>query len=206
MNSSATVKELATALAIVQGQLTFAKKDSKNPFFKSNYADLESVWDACRSLLSENGLAIMQFPGDYVDGNMTLTTVMTHSSGEWVAQNMSLPVSKPDAQGAGSAITYMRRYALAAIVGVVQADDDGNSASIKATVVADKATVVADKATSITSQQIASINALIEQSGSDEGKLLAYFKKPSVTLLDRNQGIQAIAMLEKKLGVENVSQ
>jgi hypothetical protein len=199
LNSSPSVKELATALAVVQGQLTFAKKDSKNPFFKSNYADLESVWEACRSLLSENGLAIMQFPGDYVDGNMTLTTVMTHSSGEWVAQNMSLPVSKPDAQGAGSAITYMRRYALAAIVGVVQADDDGNSASIKAT-------VVADKATSITPQQISSINSLIEQTGSDEEKLLAYFKKPSVTLLDRNQGIQAIAMLEKKLGVENVGQ
>lgn len=195
MNSSPSVKELATALAVVQGQLTFAKKDSKNPFFKSNYADLESVWDACRTLLSDNGLAIMQFPGDYVDGNMTLTTVMTHSSGEWVAQNMSLPVSKPDAQGAGSAITYMRRYALAAIVGVVQADDDGNSASAPT-----------DKATSITPQQISSINSLIEQTQADEAKLLAYFKKPSVTLLDRNQGIQAIAMLEKKLGVENVSQ
>jgi hypothetical protein len=116
-----------------------------------------------------------------------------------VAQNMSLPVSKPDAQGAGSAITYMRRYALAAIVGVVQADDDGNSASIKAT-------NVVDKATAITPQQISSINALIEQTGSDEAKLLAFFKKPSVTLLDRNQGIQAIAMLEKKLGVENVSE
>jgi ERF superfamily len=195
MNSSASVKELATALAIVQGQLTFAKKDSKNPFFKSNYADLESVWDACRDLLSTNGLAIMQFPGDYVDGNMTLTTVMTHSSGEWVAQNMSLPVSKPDAQGAGSAITYMRRYALAAIVGVVQADDDGNSASNKATNVAESAT----------SQQIASINALIEQAEADEAKLLAYFKKPSITLLSRTEAIQAISMLEKKLGAENVS-
>jgi hypothetical protein len=195
MNSSASVKELATALAIVQGQLTFAKKDSKNPFFKSNYADLESVWDACRDLLSANGLAIMQFPGDYVDGNMTLTTVMTHSSGEWVAQNMSLPVSKPDAQGAGSAITYMRRYALAAIVGVVQADDDGNSASEKS-----------EKSVAATAQQIASINALIEQTQSDEGKLLAYFKKPSVSLLDRNQAIQAIAMLEKKLGAENVGE
>ena len=195
MNSSATVKELATALAIVQGQLTFAKKDSKNPFFKSNYADLESVWDACRDLLSANGLAIMQFPGDYVDGNMTLTTVMTHSSGEWVAQNMSLPVSKPDAQGAGSAITYMRRYALAAIVGVVQADDDGNSASEKA-----------EKPVAATAQQIASINALIEQTQSDEGKLPAYFKKPSVSLLDRNQAIQAIAMLEKKLGADHVGE
>jgi hypothetical protein len=195
MNSSASVKELATALAIVQGQLTFAKKDSKNPFFKSNYADLESVWDACRDLLSTNGLAIMQFPGDYVDGNMTLTTVMTHSSGEWVAQNMSLPVSKPDAQGAGSAITYMRRYALAAIVGVVQADDDGNSASEKA-----------EKPVAATAQQIASINALIEQTQSDEAKLLAYFKKPSVSLLDRNQAINAIALLEKKLGETNVGE
>ena len=198
MNSSATVKELATALAIVQGQLTFAKKDSKNPFFKSNYADLESVWDACRSLLSDNGLAIMQFPGDYVDGNMTLTTVMTHSSGEWVAQNMSLPVSKPDAQGAGSAITYMRRYALAAIVGVVQADDDGNSAS-------EKATIVAEKAPSITPQQIASINALIEQTNSDMDKLCEYFKKPNLILFDRHQATNAIAMLQKKLGVADVS-
>jgi hypothetical protein len=195
MNSSASVKELATALAIVQGQLTFAKKDSKNPFFKSNYADLESVWDACRELLSANGLAIMQFPGDYVDGNMTLTTVMTHSSGEWVAQNMSLPVSKPDAQGAGSAITYMRRYALAAIVGVVQADDDGNEASHKA-----------EKSTPITTQQIASINALIEQTGSDVDKLLQYFKKPSIALLDRIQATNAISMLEKKLGATNVGE
>jgi len=195
MKSSDSIKELATALAIVQGQLTFAKKDSKNPFFKSNYADLESVWDACRELLSTNGLAIMQFPGEYQDGNMALNTIITHKSGEWMSQEMSVPVSKPDAQGAGSALTYMRRYALAAVVGVVQADDDGNSASNKATSVAESAT----------SQQIASINALIEQSQADEAKLLAYFKKPSITLLSRTEAIQAISMLEKKLGAENVS-
>ena len=193
MNSSESIKELATALAVVQGQLTFAKKDSKNPFFKSNYADLESVWDACRSLLSDNGLAVMQFPGEYMDGNMALNTIITHKSGEWMSQEMSVPVSKPDAQGAGSALTYMRRYALAAVVGVVQADDDGNSASQKII-------------ESATAQQIASINALIEQSGADEAKLFAYFKKPSVTLLDRNQAIQAIAMLEKKLGADHVGE
>jgi hypothetical protein len=195
MKSSESIKELATALAIVQGQLTFAKKDSKNPFFKSNYADLESVWDACRELLSANGLAIMQFPGEYLDGNMSLNTIITHKSGEWISQEMSVPVSKPDAQGAGSALTYMRRYALAAVVGVVQADDDGNSASNKATSVAESAT----------SQQITSINALIEQAEADEAKLLAYFKKPSITLLSRTEAIQAISMLEKKLGAENVS-
>jgi len=129
MRQSESIANLAKALSIVQGKLTYATKDSANPFFKSKYADLESVWDSCRSLLSENGLAVMQFPGEYFDGTMSLTTVLSHSSGEWISKEMSLPVTKPDAQGAGSALTYMRRYALAAVVGVVQADDDGNAAS-----------------------------------------------------------------------------
>jgi len=126
---SESITNLAKALSIVQGKLTYAKKDSANPFFKSKYADLESVWDACRDLLSANGLAVVQLPGEYFEGTMALTTIITHSSGEWISQQMSLPVTKPDAQGAGSALTYMRRYALAAVVGVVQADDDGNAAS-----------------------------------------------------------------------------
>jgi hypothetical protein len=129
MNHSETIGELTEALAKAQGKLTYAVKDSANPFFKSKYADLESVWDACRSLLSENGLSVMQFPGEFIDGCMSLTTILAHSSGEWISQEMSVPVTKPDAQGAGSALTYMRRYALAAVVGVVQADDDGNAAS-----------------------------------------------------------------------------
>jgi len=131
MNQSESIANLAKALSIVQGKLTYAVKDSANPFFKSKYADLESVWDACRSLLAENGLAVMQFPGLYseLDKSMSLTTILTHISGEWISQEMSVPVTKADAQGAGSAITYMRRYALAAVVGVVQADDDGNAAS-----------------------------------------------------------------------------
>ena len=129
MNQSESIANLAIALSIVQGKLTHAIKDSNNPFFKSKYADLESVWDSCRNLLSQNGLAVMQFPGEYYDGTMHLTTILTHKSGEWIGQDMSVPVTKPDAQGAGSALTYMRRYALAAVVGVVQADDDGNAAS-----------------------------------------------------------------------------
>ena len=131
MLQSESIANLAKALATVQGKLTYAKKDSKNPFFKSNYADLESVWDACRDLLAANGLAVSQFPGSYceIDKSMSLTTILTHSSGEWISNEMTLPVSKLDPQGAGSAITYMRRYALAAVVGVVQADDDANAAS-----------------------------------------------------------------------------
>ena len=131
MLQSESIANLAKALSIVQGKLTHAKKDSANPFFKSKYADLESVWDACRDLLASNGLAVSQFPGSYceIDKSMALTTIITHESGEYISETMSVPVSKVDPQGAGSAITYMRRYALAAVVGVVQADDDGNAAS-----------------------------------------------------------------------------
>ena len=131
LNQSESIAKLAASLCGVQAKLTYAKKDSKNPFFKSNYADLESVWDACRELLASHGLSIAQFPGLYTehDKSMSLTTILMHGSGEYISQEMSVPVTKADAQGAGSALTYMRRYALAAVVGVVQADDDGNAAS-----------------------------------------------------------------------------
>ena len=141
MLQSESIANLAKALSIVQGKLTHAKKDSANPFFKSKYADLESVWDACRDLLAVNGLSVAQFPGTYseLDKSMSLTTILMHSSGEWISQEMSVPCGtmgrdgalKLDAQAAGSALTYMRRYALAAVVGVVQADDDGNAASVQ---------------------------------------------------------------------------
>ena len=131
MLKSESIANLAKALSTVQGKLTYAKKDSKNPFFKSNYADLESVWDACRDLLSANGLAVSQFPGTYsdLDKSMSLTTILSHESGDWISQVMSMPVAKPDAHSCMAALTYMRRGALAAVVGVVQADDDGNEAS-----------------------------------------------------------------------------
>ena len=139
MNQSDSIANLTLALSTVQGKMSHAVKDSANPFFKSKYADLESVWGACRELLSANGLAVMQFPGLYsdLDKSMSLTTIISHKSGEWLSQEMSVPCGmlgrdgalKLDAQAAGSALTYMRRYALAAVVGVVQADDDGNAAS-----------------------------------------------------------------------------
>ena len=141
MQQSESIANLAKALSTVQGKLTHAKKDSANPFFKSKYADLESVWDACRDLLAGNGLAVAQFPGLYsdLDKSMSLTTILTHSSGEWISQEMSVPCGmmgrdgalKLDAQAAGSALSYMRRYSLAAVIGVVQSDDDGNAASNK---------------------------------------------------------------------------
>lgn len=128
MPQSESIKELATALFKVQGELTYAKKDSANPFFKSTYADLESVWDACRSLLAKNGLSVIQMPGNFYEGRMWLITRLCHQSGEWIEQEMSVPVGKQDAHGCLAAVTYMRRASLSAFIGIVQADDDGNTA------------------------------------------------------------------------------
>lgn len=131
MPQSDSIKELATALSKVQGELTYAKKDSANPFFKSTYADLESVWGACRSLLAANGLSVIQMPGNFFEGRMWLITRLCHNSGEWIEQEMSFPVAKADAHGCMAILSYMRRGSLSAFLGIVQADDDGNTASNK---------------------------------------------------------------------------
>lgn len=127
MNQSTDIKELATALSKAQGALTGAKKDSANPFFKSRYADLESVWDACREVLAKNGLSVMQTLSS--DGDrVVVTTTLAHSSGQWISDGMALTPKDSGPQAMGSCITYGRRYGLAAIVGVYQTDDDGEAA------------------------------------------------------------------------------
>ena len=129
MEQSEQINELAAALAIAQGQITGALKDSANPFYKSKYADLASVWDACREHLSANGLAVMQTGGQTMSGQEVLITTLAHKSGQWVRGHLILKCKDDGPQAQGSAITYCRRYALAAIVGVAQVDDDANAAS-----------------------------------------------------------------------------
>ena len=127
-NQSEQINELATALAKAQGEILRAIKDSANPFFKSKYADLSSVWNACRQPLSKNGLSIIQT--FETEGETYLITTLVHSSGQWIRSKLPILTVKKDAQEYGKAITYMRRYALSAIVGVSpDDDDDGNSAN-----------------------------------------------------------------------------
>lgn len=128
MNRSDQIDELAAALAKAQGQMTGAKKDSTNPFFKSKYADLAAVVEAIRIPFASNGLAYTQAPAA-VDGEwISMETMLMHSSGQWISSTLLVPVSKHDAQGYGSALTYSRRYGLQAIAGVPAEDDDGNDA------------------------------------------------------------------------------
>ena len=115
------------ALAKAQGEITGALKDSSNPFFKSKYADLASCWDACRQQLSSNGLAVIQTT-DFFDGYVVLSTKLVHSSGQWVEGILPIKTKDDGPQAQGSGITYARRYALAAIVGLAQIDDDAEAA------------------------------------------------------------------------------
>ena len=105
-----------------------ATKDKSNPAFKSKYADLSSVWDACRQALTENG--VKRGSGRWGDGTQaTIVTRLMHTSGQWIEGTLIVRPAKPTRRGIGSAITYARRYALAAMVGVCPEDDDGNAAS-----------------------------------------------------------------------------
>lgn len=135
MNSSPEINELAAALAKAQAVMTGALKDSENPFFKSNYADLESVWHACRKCLTDNGLSVAQFGtfmkvdgGPDGEGEWVMVTRLLHSSGQWLEGSTPIRAKDDSAQAMGSAITYARRYGLAAMVGVYQTDDDAEAA------------------------------------------------------------------------------
>lgn len=131
MNTSETISKIAPALLKAQKTITFAVKDAKNPHFKSTYADLGSVIDACKSALNDAGIAFMQMPSPSDPGSIALTTRLLHESGEWIESTATCPLPKNDPQGYGSANTYLRRYSLAAAVGLYQDDDDGSAAQRK---------------------------------------------------------------------------
>lgn len=123
------MKQLAEALAEVQKEIGSASKSSVNPHFKSKYADLSEVWDAWQKVGPKHGLSITQTTKILDNGSQALVTTLWHKSGENIAGEMLVKPTKDDMQGIGSALTYCRRYALAAMVGIVQDDDDGNAAS-----------------------------------------------------------------------------
>jgi len=139
MERSESIKELALALAKAQGVIETATKDTSNPFFHSNYADLASIWGVARKPLSENGLSVIQIP-DIEGDSIILRTMLLHASGEFILSQYKVNpmrqakdqgwVKSDDPQSIGSALTYARRYALAAMVGIVaeEEDDDGEKA------------------------------------------------------------------------------
>ena len=129
MNKSESIDELAAALAKAQGSINDAVKSASNPYFKSKYADLAAVRAAVREPLTSNGLAISQIAASN-DQAAIVETVLMHSSGQWVSGVLAIPVTKRDAQGYGSAISYARRYGLMAILGMASDDDDDANSAV----------------------------------------------------------------------------
>jgi len=126
---SQDIIELAKALSKAQGEFITPKKDSDNPFFKSKYADLATIWDSCRKILSSNGLCVIQTTEVSPPEIVVLRTMLLHNSGQWIVSKLCMKPIKNTPQDIGSCITYARRYSLSAIVGIAAEDDDGNMAS-----------------------------------------------------------------------------
>lgn len=136
MNKSESITNLAKSLCKFQNEVTNPKNTALNPFYKSKYSPLSDVLNLVRPILSKYGLSILQSPS----GNATdivITTFLLHESGEWIEfEPLLLRVEKPTPQGVGSAISYGRRYALSAILGISsEDDDDANHVSIQTTVI-----------------------------------------------------------------------
>lgn len=142
METSLEIKNIAAALQIFHDEVTPIVKDATNPHFKSKFASLDNIISHIADPLEEANLSFVQLP----DGDGLTTIIMHGPSGEWIKATANLHLDKNTPQGQGSAITYMRRYALSAALGLAtEDDDDGNEAS-KAPVAQQKATTVTKKA------------------------------------------------------------
>jgi len=124
MKTSETINEISKAISNAQGEMMVAIKGASNPFFKSKYADFAAVWEAIREPLKKSEIAVFQ-DVTTTDHGVSICTRLAHSSGQWIEFGpLEIPLPKRDAQSVGSAISYAKRYALSAAVGVASDDDD----------------------------------------------------------------------------------
>ncbi len=129
MTFSEPATDIFAALSQAQGEIDAAKKDSTNPAFRSKYADLASVLDVAKAPLAKAGLALT-FDTAASDNHVTLTPCLVHKTGQWIKfEPFAVRLTKSDAQGQGSGLTYGRRYLIQTILGIAAEDDDGNAAS-----------------------------------------------------------------------------
>lgn len=205
MQKSDSIKNLAAALAKFQSEIENPKNTADNPFFKSKYAPLNDVLNTVRPLLSKHGLSVIQSPGG--DGqNISINTLLIHESGEWIEFDpLVLKAEKMTPQGAGSAVTYGRRYSLSAVLGISsEDDDDGNHASNnqkKKSSQNQQQNKQETKDPKITSNTIGALKSTWMSHGKSEKELNEWiqeqFKKP-LTQLNESQGLALLQTFERK--------
>ena len=167
---SGQVDKLFTAMAKAQGEMGHAAKTEENEFYGSKYADLAACFEAIRQPMFMNGLCIIQSPAggishdDGYPATVCLETVIGHVSGQWISSSLTMQLVRDDPHGVGSAITYARRYALTSMLGLAQADDDGNAATVPAEAPAKKKAAKKKAAPSKT-EQLDLLNRILKEVG-----------------------------------------
>lgn len=200
---SPEIAKLGEALAKAQGEMKHALADSANPFFSSRYADLASVWDACRDPLSKNGLSVVQTVDSDDPQIARVTTMLLHSSGEFIETTLSckIPDARQNEKGEykvtpvqlmGATITYLRRFSLAPLVGVATLDDNDGTAGQGD---GEGGKTDAEK---VTDQEVQNMKNLAGANGHDLTEFLAYWKIANLNELPRKQYQLAVNMLKKK--------
>lgn len=188
MNISHATPELFAALAAAQLEIENASKTSANPHFKSRYADLAEVLNTVRPVLARHGISIMQSTA--FDGAMvTVDTVLAHASGGYVQSSASCVPAKSDGQGIGSSTTYLRRYSLAAICGVSQEDDDGNTAAHNAP---------PRKVTAISADRAQALRDMLRDKGVEEAKFVGWLGAGSLETLTDAQATRGEQELSRR--------
>lgn len=190
---SESIQELAIALSKAQSKINYAIKASDNSEMEVKYADLAAIWAACRRALTTNGLAVLQFPGAVTGNFMSMTTMLVHCSGQWIRQPLTIPMSRLDEQSYGAAVTYARRYALAAVVGVCPKNENEDVVSVvRRRSASHRPQGLVDAA------QLMELTALIAEIRSDEATFCGYLGVPSLAALPAHQFPAAIQALEQK--------
>ena len=187
MNTSEQINELSAALSVAQGGLKDAAKDREGYGYK--YADLASILKIARPILAQHGLAVVQEAGTDDNGMISVVTRVMHSSGQWLeCAPLKMPVEPKkglsQAQAAGSVVTYARRYALAALLGITQDDDDGAGAAH-------------EPVATLSGDQQASIHDLAEANGVDVARICAAYKAATLADIPASRYAQIVARIKQ---------
>ena len=197
MNAQTEVKathgSIAGALAAAQLVMGKALKSAQNPHFKSKYADLASVVDACMPALNQHGIAVIQPTVDDETGRYVKTILIHGESGETLDCRVPLIVGKNDMQGYGSAVTYARRYGLMSMAGIAPEDDDGNGAAKSAPKM-------------VSPDQFIKLRDLAETAGVSEEKICAQYGAPSFQQFAADHFASVMARLNKTLEQKGAGQ
>lgn len=196
MSTSETINELATALAAAQAAMTNAPLNKVNPHYKNKYADLAAIRDATLPVLNKHGLALIQTT-EISDAGAVLVTRLAHKSGQWIEGVYPLPLQADKPQIMGSALTYARRYAWAAICGITADEDDDAETASKPKTNGNGVRPV-ESSGPISADQLKTLRVGIIEAGADEAKFAEYLKVPDLARLPASQFQRALEALDAK--------